>query len=642
VQAHITHWHTRYRVVGGGGAGIERLDRVARERVAAAYASAVEGAFAGDPAVYVLRRVHAELTVQAPSFDTEIETARRWAGRIYAGVVRTITREGDRPDAVARFENTADYVARFLADLLDGAAWERWYYGAFSAYRGLATPEAVRRILLDFAAELPAVFRRLAQLGRLRATIRTLTPDDAAEVWRTAIRRIPDPPSPEAFRVFVRAAIALARALEIGTDALPSEDEILLQFFASAPPEPDWKQPRSLAEAVYAAISFLGDTGFLLWTAPGARERLVRNRDALLAPLEWLDREWLAGALDARLSRPVGPGEPLRPAPSARLSPVQRRVLEALLQLLASRAAPLPDGAEHVPEYALALYAALSAAEPDLASHPAAAAILETLIARWQAEAAKAASQVAASRPLLSFVASVLAGDTTARDAASPIAPAVGPHPPAHDALALVPAATENAVACSCAGLFLLSRAVLEARLTQLADALGLSVPAVLLALAAEWAGNAPDALDAGALFWAGFDPQAGRPSIQIAALERPARERLCEAIERVLQDRSAFAPSLAPRREPGAPPLAAIALHLFRLWAHWLPGVAHSTPQWLLDRLIRRRGSIRAESRVVAVSLRPAPLDVVLEMAGYLKPIASASWLGDRRITFAIDREMS
>ena len=87
---------------------------------------------------------------------------------------------------------------------------------------------------------------------------------------------------------------------------------------------------------------------------------------------------------------------------------------------------------------------------------------------------------------------------------------------------------------------------------------------------------------------------------------------------------------------------MSCIATNLLKLWAHWLPGLAQSSGPWLLRQLILRRGVLHAGERVIAVSLAPAGLDVVLEMAGYLAPIPSVPWLGDRAITFAIDRSLA
>jgi hypothetical protein len=177
---------------------------------------------------------------------------------------------------------------------------------------------------------------------------------------------------------------------------------------------------------------------------------------------------------------------------------------------------------------------------------------------------------------------------------------------------------------------------VIEARIVQLAGALGLAPPALLLGVAAHWTNRDPDSFDHGVLFWANSTDE--KPSAQIAALDLAACEKLCAEIERLLQDRAAFAPSLAPVREAGSNPFSAIAIHLLRLWAHWLPGFALASPEFLLNRLIRRRGRFRIASDEVQVRLLSGPLDVILEMAGYLKPIAAVPWLGDRRITFTIE----
>jgi hypothetical protein len=45
----------------------------------------------------------------------------------------------------------------------------------------------------------------------------------------------------------------------------------------------------------------------------------------------------------------------------------------------------------------------------------------------------------------------------------------------------------------------------------------------------------------------------------------------------------------------------------------------------------------VHVSATAVAVRLDPAPLDVVLDMAGYFRSIDSVGWLGERRMTFAI-----
>ena len=644
MQPHIRQWHTRYRVIGEPGNGVALVERGVRERAVTSYADAIERAFASDPAVYVLRRVHTEVTVASPAAASEADNARRWAAQIFAGVIRTVTCEGDRADLVMRFEDVGDYVTHFIVDLLDGVAWDRWYYGAFSEYRGFDAGETVRRILVDFADELPAIFRRLAAKGRLCTVLSRLSIESAGDVWQIAIRQVPKA-SPEAFRIFLRTARTLADKLELWTSG-PSEDELLLQYFRTSPTDPDWKQTRALAEAVYAAFDFLDRTGLLVRDASGVFEQFARAGEPLVESLDWLDHEWLAAALRAHLSPKSKADEAAAiPRPLA-LSPLQLRVLQLLLQLLKAGGVTLPESEPDSHANALTLFAALSSAQPTLADHSATPALIEWLLARWQASSAsRSETALPPAQRLGSLITLILQRDVASPPLPQPKeswwlkmpGPKIGPV-----ALPSDPSSEGNLVESTHAGVFLLSRAVIEGRATQLASAMGLSTAVVLLALAAEWTAVDPDTLDPGVLLWTGYDPAAGPPSAQIRALDPAACEGLCAAIESMLRDRAAFAPSLASVREPDATPLAAIALHLLRLWAHWLPGFAQSSATFLLNQVIRRGGLLRVDSREIAVSLRPAALDVVLQMAGYLQPIPAIPWLADRRVTFAIDSALS
>ena len=93
--------------------------------------------------------------------------------------------------------------------------------------------------------------------------------------------------------------------------------------------------------------------------------------------------------------------------------------------------------------------------------------------------------------------------------------------------------------------------------------------------------------------------------------------------------------------RHPSLPGLArgtvARAAHLALMaWARWLPGLADSTPLFLLGQLLRRGGSVSVASDAVRVVLDPRPLDVVVELAGYLEPLERVPWLGQRSLELA------
>ncbi|WP_086930829.1 hypothetical protein [Agarilytica rhodophyticola] len=79
------------------------------------------------------------------------------------------------------------------------------------------------------------------------------------------------------------------------------------------------------------------------------------------------------------------------------------------------------------------------------------------------------------------------------------------------------------------------------------------------------------------------------------------------------------------------------VAIALLRAWSYWLPRFANSSTAYLLENLIRRQGALCSTRQHIDVSLAPAPLDVVLEMSGYLNPLEKTLWLEQRDVTFNI-----
>lgn len=580
-----------------------------RARVADVYEAALDRAFGDDPAVYVLRRVHTELTITNPSLAGEAAMARQWAAKTCAAVVTTVTRNGHDSSMVMRFDDTPDFVAHFLADLLDGRAWDRWYYGAFSIYQSMSVDDALRSVLLDFGRHLAAILRRLMALGRWHAALARIPTASARELWLTVVRDLPEAASQEQFRPLVRAAMSIAGALELWARETPEENALLGEYCDSSPQPPDWKQTRGLAEAVFAVFVFLDRRELLAIRQP------VAVKAEAVAQLEWLDRQWLAAAIEAFVRGQAVPSPDSVALSAARppaMTALQRRIIEVLEELLATGAVTLPDAEVTSACNALALFAALASAEPLLALHPAGPAVI-TWFLRSRARVESARSSLVAETA------------SAGHDAA-----------PSHTT-----ALAARAIESHFAGIALLTRVLIEARVPQLAAALGATPGSVvLLALAVEWTGE-PDP-DEGLRFWSGFDGTALEAREQMAQLDPGACAALRDAIQRLMRDRAAFAPSLVTDADPLVAPLPAIASDLVRLWAHWLPGVGRSGVPWLLRQFVLRRGVFRTDGASVTVALAPAGLDVVLEMAGYLRPIAAVPWLADRRITFEIDRRLT
>ncbi|MGK2855668.1 MAG: hypothetical protein ACSLFQ_00535, partial [Thermoanaerobaculia bacterium] len=302
MQPTIGRWRTRYLIAGEGRDGAARLDASVRARAVEAYAAALDQTFADDPAVWVLRHVRLDLTVVNPSATRETAIATLWGQRSCAAVVDAVVRHADDSALVMRFEDTAAFIAQWIGDLLDGVAWDRWSYGAFSPYRGRSTDDAIRAVLLDNREHLSAVLRRLAALRRVPQLLARTSPATARALWHVAIRDESASESPESFRVLVHAAIAVGDHLNLWTGDSPGASETLEAWFASSPRLPDWTEPRALAEAVLGVLGFLRGRGWICEDPPRGIDatRIATAVDEL----EWLDREWLAAAIGAWL-----PGE---------------------------------------------------------------------------------------------------------------------------------------------------------------------------------------------------------------------------------------------------------------------------------------------------------------------------------------------
>jgi hypothetical protein len=82
---------------------------------------------------------------------------------------------------------------------------------------------------------------------------------------------------------------------------------------------------------------------------------------------------------------------------------------------------------------------------------------------------------------------------------------------------------------------------------------------------------------------------------------------------------------------------LALAANALLRIWARWLPRFASASTPYLLAQFVRRPGRIFTRSDGLLVELAPLPLDVVLELAGYLDTLEQSLWPGHGRIQFGL-----
>jgi hypothetical protein len=392
MEGHIRHLHCRFRVLAGresAAAEATRLEFAARQHLAEAFESALEQAFGDDPAVYVLRHVDCRLNLVCSSEVSEAEITRRWGEGLAGAVVRRLAAEPDEDEdsAWVRFDDQADYVAHFVADLLAGRAWERWFYGVFAPLRSLEKAAALRKALEQQTTLLPDILRGLQRHQALDALLAALSGEDRRWLW-SQVRGTTAEGLAQAQRSLFMAGLHLADRLGNWSRPPPGDDALFAAYLATSPALADWRDRTSLAAAILDVLHFLASSDYLGWEMSGTRaaEAVV---DRALADFDWLDTGWLkAGLLDLGGQKPANSTpvpEHNLPLPSWSNSPTPR-----MQKLLADLAAALGHSQRNLnaafpqsPDNAVRLYAWLVSEAPGWAGDPMAAALIERLLAAW-------------------------------------------------------------------------------------------------------------------------------------------------------------------------------------------------------------------------------------------------------------------
>jgi hypothetical protein len=117
---------------------------------------------------------------------------------------------------------------------------------------------------------------------------------------------------------------------------------------------------------------------------------------------------------------------------------------------------------------------------------------------------------------------------------------------------------------------------------------------------------------------------------------QSPAALAHRNGLERLLRTLDAMAPGRI------GPPhfdltVTLVAAGLMQLWGRWLHNFAGSSAHYILRNFIRRRGRLIVGPSEVAVRMAPLPLDLVIEMSGYMAKMERVPWLGERDLSFKI-----
>lgn len=499
-DTYVAHCHTTYRFFepqrSAAQAVQARLDRVLRENVLGDWESALQQALADDPAVYVLRQIDLRLWLNAGD-EADTRIGQHWGRQLASAVVQTIAAAPADGRNLVRFADRADYAAHFMIDLLHGSAWQCWYYHAFHALRGLDTSAALTQVLVQHSDQAAAIMGRLYDTGQLDEVLTAFSSTDLRRVW-TEVFEGGVTPAPEALRPLFAAAWQLAASLDLWRNSAPDQAHFFDRYNAARPAVLDWRDARSLAQAVLSVLSYLQHGGYLNPSIDLGGAEATSQLDAALAGLDWLDTDWLRVELPRLLSRDAVPASDLPVRRSADdWTPRQRRLLGDLIEVLKHDRVELNRLPANVPAYALSLYAALIAHAPHWADDHLAITLIGQLLEHW------------AQQPTVPTTA----GQTISHSSAT-----FEMQRSLFELLTRrVQSVPKPGVATVCAGAYLLLRAILDLHLPQLIEDAqyppGLN--GMLWALCARWCGVEVDQTDQGLLALIGARDEADAAPLQ-------------------------------------------------------------------------------------------------------------------------------
>jgi hypothetical protein len=180
----VGHWVSTYRVPSDAAANDPRrrfaqiTPDLLAERCAAIIAPVVRSE---DASVWRIRRLNLQASA-GPSRVPGADAADTWS-RQFAFSLAKVLQQGEQSDAVLRFENYPDFVARFVLDLAGNRAWDKWYYEEFEDLRIFRPGQAIRTVLLQAPGLAADVTIELAARNTLDVVLSVLTQKDASLIF---------------------------------------------------------------------------------------------------------------------------------------------------------------------------------------------------------------------------------------------------------------------------------------------------------------------------------------------------------------------------------------------------------------------------------------------------------------------------
>lgn len=141
-----------------------------------------------DSALYFIEQIHFDLPLDLTQKDDR-QLANIWAKAITTSIQRTISQSGS---GIVVFSDRRSFVASFIEDLIQGRAWDCWYYTEFAELRSISLGQAILQVLTQ---DVDVGRDTLIEITKRDSLERLLTRLSDAEVTSIGLQCLL-PPSP--------------------------------------------------------------------------------------------------------------------------------------------------------------------------------------------------------------------------------------------------------------------------------------------------------------------------------------------------------------------------------------------------------------------------------------------------------------
>src|SRR6266853_515531 len=143
-----------------------RLDGVVQNRLAADCSQILARALArDDSSLWLIRSLEIDLALDVSTLADDL-IARALASQMVKGIAQ-IMAGGANGETVLFFPNRAAFLAQFILDMIDGQAWDKWYYRSFDGLRTLSNSALIREVLIREPQHTETVLLLITERGRM-------------------------------------------------------------------------------------------------------------------------------------------------------------------------------------------------------------------------------------------------------------------------------------------------------------------------------------------------------------------------------------------------------------------------------------------------------------------------------------------